>query len=81
LIENFRQVGLLEIVGNEFRVTPIPLTTVRPFVIDEVVLSEHLNPNQIDNTDSDPVIDFLSQKVFFFSLALKIKQHFDKLKK
>jgi double-strand break repair protein MRE11 len=58
-----KHIGLLEIVGNEFRVTPIPLTTVRPFVLDEVVLSDHLDPSRIDGNDSDPIMEFLSQKV------------------
>lgn len=34
-----KHVGLLQIAGTQFRLKAIPLRTVRPFVIDEIVLS------------------------------------------
>jgi double-strand break repair protein MRE11 len=35
-----RHVALLQIQGKEFEMTPIPLRTVRPFVLEEVTLNE-----------------------------------------
>ena len=35
-----KHVFLLEICGDKFRTTPIPLLTVRPLIIDELVLSQ-----------------------------------------
>lgn len=34
-----RNIAILEIKGKEFRITPIPLQTVRPYILDELVLS------------------------------------------
>jgi hypothetical protein len=54
-------------MGNEFRVIPIPLKTVRPFVFEEVVLSEHLTLNQNDENECKSlVVDFLIRKVHIF---------------
>jgi len=51
--------GLLEIKGSQFRLKPIPLQTVRPFVIEDVVLaSEGLDPDEPDKID-----EFLASKV------------------
>lgn len=53
-----RHIGLLEIHGDQFRLKPIPLQTVRPFIIDEVVLAEEeVEPKE------ESVIEFLSRKV------------------
>ncbi len=35
-----RHVGILSIQGSQFQITEIPLKTVRPFEMDEVVLTE-----------------------------------------
>lgn len=68
----------MEIHKNQFRLSPIPLTTgivdpyrqeleclhsylaVRPFIIDDVVLSEQ---NDLNSEDTTAVHDFLAQKV------------------
>lgn len=48
-----KQVALLEIRGQNFRMTKRALTTVRPFKMDEIALSdvEELDPNDPDVTD------------------------------
>eukprot|EP01125_Pyxidicula_operculata_P014664 TRINITY_DN4906_c2_g1_i1.p1 TRINITY_DN4906_c2_g1~~TRINITY_DN4906_c2_g1_i1.p1 ORF type:complete len:745 (-),score=229.28 TRINITY_DN4906_c2_g1_i1:59-2110(-) len=55
-----KHIGLLEVCGNQFRMKPIPLTTVRPYIIDEVTLSAEpdLKPEEMDK-----VRQFLSDKV------------------
>ncbi|KAK7112168.1 double-strand break repair protein MRE11-like [Littorina saxatilis] len=41
-----KHIGLLQIKGKDFKVTPIPLTTVRQFYLEDVVLADTtLNPN------------------------------------
>lgn len=54
-----RKIGLLQIKGQEFRMTPIPLETVRPFVYGEVILSK----TQIDTVREDLVEKYLLDKV------------------
>jgi double-strand break repair protein MRE11 len=58
-----RHVGLLEVVGSDFRLKPIPLTTVRPFIIDEVVLSEALGDSTDLENENEAVMDLLTKKV------------------
>jgi double-strand break repair protein MRE11 len=58
-----KHVGLLEVVGSDFRLKPIPLTTVRPFIIDEVVLSEALGDSTDLENENEAVMDLLTKKV------------------
>jgi len=55
-----KHVGLLEVFSGKFRVTPIPLTTVRPYLIEDVVLSSvpGLTPN-----DHDKIYQYLCDRV------------------
>jgi double-strand break repair protein MRE11 len=55
-----KYIGIMEIYQDKFRLNPIPLTTVRPFIIDDVVLSEQpgLKPE-----NSNLVNEFLVSKV------------------
>ena len=57
-----RHVALLKIQGKEFELTPIPLRSVRPFVIDDVVLSEAAEEEGFDINDKIEVAKFLKQK-------------------
>lgn len=60
-----KHVGLLQITGTKYRLRPIPLRTVRPFVIDEIVLSsleELANPPKNKKFD-DFISDILEEKV------------------
>lgn len=38
LLINIRHVGLLEVDGKDFRIDKIPLKTVRPFVMNDIIL-------------------------------------------
>eukprot|EP01117_Protostelium_nocturnum_P020548 TRINITY_DN9299_c0_g1_i2.p1 TRINITY_DN9299_c0_g1~~TRINITY_DN9299_c0_g1_i2.p1 ORF type:complete len:711 (-),score=296.00 TRINITY_DN9299_c0_g1_i2:56-2188(-) len=55
-----KHIGVLEIYGDKFRMKPIALETVRPFYLEEIVLSaeEGLSPN-----DLDAVTELLASKV------------------
>ncbi|KAI9070370.1 DNA repair exonuclease [Trametes sanguinea] len=58
-----KHVGLLKIQGKQFELTPIPLRSVRPFVIDEVVLSEAAEEEGFDLNDKIEIAKFLKSKV------------------
>ncbi|KAG6919140.1 hypothetical protein DXG01_008947 [Tephrocybe rancida] len=58
-----KHVALLQIQGKEFEMTPLPLRTVRPFVIEEVVLSEVAEEEGIDLSDQIEISKFLKAKV------------------
>ncbi|KAG2007050.1 double-strand break repair protein MRE11 [Coprinopsis cinerea AmutBmut pab1-1] len=58
-----KHVALLEIKGKEFQLTPIPLRTVRPFVISEVVLEDAAEEEGLDVNDQMEITKYLKQKV------------------
>ena len=58
-----RHVALLKIQGKEFELTPIPLRSVRPFVIDDVDLREAAEEEGFDLSDKLAVNKFLKKKV------------------
>jgi len=51
---------LLQIQGKEFQLTPLPLRTVRPFVLEEVVLADE---EGVDLNDQMEITKFLKAKV------------------
>jgi double-strand break repair protein MRE11 len=53
----------LKIQGKEFELTPIPLRTVRPFVMDEVLLTEVAEEEGFDVTDQMEVTKYLKLRV------------------
>lgn len=59
----FRHVALVEIQGKEFQLKPIPLRTVRPFVLEDVVLSEASEEEGFDINDQIAVSKFLKSRV------------------
>lgn len=61
-----RHVALLEVQGKEFKMTPIPLRTVRPFVIEEVVLNEVAEEEGLNLNDQMEITKYLKAKVFAF---------------
>lgn len=65
-----RHVALLQIQGKEFQLTPLPLRTVRPFVIDQVVLNEVADELGLDLNDQMAITKFLKGKVSLFSALL-----------
>ncbi|KAL5478354.1 MRE11 [Sanghuangporus weigelae] len=58
-----KHVALLQICGKDFRLDPIPLRTVRPFVIDEVCLVEAAEDEGFDVSDQIEVGKFLKRRV------------------
>ncbi|RXK38009.1 DNA repair protein (mre11) [Tremella mesenterica] len=60
-----KHVGILSIQGSQFQIAEIPLKTVRPFVIEEVVLTEAAaNPrNKINLEERDTITSYLRAQV------------------
>ncbi|TFK53174.1 DNA repair exonuclease [Heliocybe sulcata] len=58
-----KHVALLQVQGKEFQMTPIALRTVRPFVLDEVVLSEETESESFDLNDQMEITKYLKSKV------------------
>ncbi|KAA1467120.1 DNA repair exonuclease [Dentipellis sp. KUC8613] len=58
-----KHVALLKIQGKNYEMTPIPLRTVRPFVMDEVVLTEIADEEGFDVTDQMEVTKYLKDRV------------------
>ncbi|KAH7882901.1 Metallo-dependent phosphatase-like protein [Phlebopus sp. FC_14] len=58
-----KHVALLQIQGKEFELKPIPLRTVRPFVLEDVVLSEVAEEEDFDINDQIAVAKFLKSRV------------------
>ena len=59
----FRHIALLEIQAKEFRLTAIPLRTVRPFVVEEANLSEVAEETGLDLNDQMEITKYLRGKV------------------
>ena len=49
--------------GTKWRVVPIPLTTVRPFVMEDIVLNKFEDQMEGSIHNADDVADFLTEKV------------------
>ncbi|KAF5325319.1 hypothetical protein D9619_009799 [Psilocybe cf. subviscida] len=58
-----KHVALLQIQGKEFKMTPLPLRTVRPFVIEDFSLAEAGEEQGIDLNDPMEITKFLKSKV------------------
>jgi len=58
-----RHVALLQVQGKEFEMTPIPLRTVRPFVLEEITLTEIADDEGLDLTDSMAISKYLKVQV------------------
>ncbi|KYQ93419.1 DNA repair exonuclease [Tieghemostelium lacteum] len=52
-------VGLLEVFKNQFRFKPYPLNTIRPFILDNIVLSD----SNIHPTEQGEIFTYLESKV------------------
>lgn len=59
----YRHVALVEIQGKEFQLKPIPLRTVRPFVLEDLILSEASEEEGFDINDQIAVSKFLKSRV------------------
>ena len=62
-----RHVGILSIQGSHFQITEIPLKTVRPFEMDEVVLTDmaEVEDHKINLEDKDTITAFLRGQVSY----------------
>jgi len=58
-----RHVALVQIQGKDFQLTPIPLRTVRPFVIEQIVLTDIAEEAGLDLNDQMEITKFLKSKV------------------
>lgn len=58
-----KHVALLEIEGKEFQLTPIPLRTVRPFVIEDIHLISASEEEGFDISDGIEISKFLKLRV------------------
>ena len=72
LLISCRHVGLLSIQGEQFQMAEMPLKTVRPFEMDEVVLTEmaQIDKHNINLEDKDTITAFLRGQVGLFPLLL-----------
>lgn len=69
-----RHVALLKIEGKEFQMEPLPLRTVRPFVIEQVVLNEVADEEGLNISDQMEISKYLKAKVTcapFFLIGLR----------
>lgn len=60
-----RHVALLKIEGKEFQMEPLPLRTVRPFVIEQVVLNEVADEEGLNISDQMEISKYLKAKVTY----------------
>lgn len=62
----YRKVGLLHIHGKTFRMEPIPLKTVRPFVIKQLEMADAAEEEGVDLNNKAKVNEYLRKKVSVF---------------
>ena len=60
-----RHVGILSIQGSQFQIAEVPLKTVRPFELEELVLAEDAEKleGQLNLEDRDSITAYLRQRV------------------
>lgn len=58
-----KHVALLQIQGKEFQMTPLPLRSVRPFVMSETSLYEVAEEENFDVADQDAISKYLKARV------------------
>lgn len=68
----FRHVGLLSIQGSQFQIAEIPLKTVRPFELDEVILTEAVDEegSGVNLEDKDTITAYLRRKVSLYNVCM-----------
>ncbi|CAO1636380.1 unnamed protein product [Parajaminaea phylloscopi] len=57
-------VGIIHVQGTDYRMEPIPLQTVRPFVMDDMSLTEEAKDAGINLTDKAAVQQLLRRRVY-----------------
>ncbi|EJD52009.1 DNA repair exonuclease [Auricularia subglabra TFB-10046 SS5] len=58
-----KHVAILKVCGKEFSLEPIPLRSVRPFVLDEIVMAEVAEEEGIDLSDQMEINKYLRQRI------------------
>jgi len=58
-----RHVALLRIQHTRYELRPIPLKTVRPFIVDDLDLATEAEESAVDLTDTIAVMKFIRSKV------------------
>jgi double-strand break repair protein MRE11 len=58
-----RHVALIQVHGKEYTLKPLPLRTARPFVLEEVVLSEVAEEEGFELEDQMEVAKYLRSRV------------------
>ena len=58
-----RHVALLRIQRTRYELRPIPLKTVRPFIVDDLDLATEAEEKEVDLTNTDAVMKFIRSKV------------------
>ncbi|WWC93090.1 DNA repair protein (mre11) [Kwoniella dendrophila CBS 6074] len=58
-----KHVGIMSIQGSQFQIAEIPLKTVRPFEMDEVILSYAAEQGALSLDDKDSITEYLKKEV------------------
>ncbi|KAF8294829.1 DNA repair exonuclease [Clavulina sp. PMI_390] len=58
-----KYVALLRIQGTQYELEPIPLRTVRPFIVEDLELASEAEDEGVDLTDSQAVMKFIRSKI------------------
>ena len=61
----------MKIQGTEFELTPIPLRTVRPFVMDDVLLTDVAEEEGFDVTNQMEIAKYLRLRVSHVALPFE----------
>ena len=71
-ISLFRHVALIQVHGKEYSLKPLPLRTARPFVLEEVALSEVGEEEGFELEDQMEIAKYLRSRVTIvpFSILL-----------
>jgi len=77
-----RHVALIQVHGKEYSLKPLPLRTARPFVLEEVVLSEVAEEEGFELEDQMEITKYLRSRVinipFFILLAgFQLREHLE----
>ncbi|KAK4874208.1 hypothetical protein RN001_013568 [Aquatica leii] len=74
-----KKVALLQVSKDGFKMIPIPLQTVRPFILDELFLENPQSENYLYEKPSEQAVDQVKQKINEM-IAKATTQHKDKSK-
>ncbi|KAF5277199.1 hypothetical protein FQR65_LT03905 [Abscondita terminalis] len=74
-----KQVALLRVHKGEFQMIPIPLKTVRPFILDELILEDPKSDNYLYEKPAEQAIDQVKKKINEM-ITQAANQHKDKSK-